>query len=216
MNQQCIDKINDENMLKSYTTLNEFKDNMVSIMNSQDTGSICKTYLGNPILTVNILFFLNVSTLFWIIGLIQHTFWLIDPYWTILPVLIGHFYRQHPLADPNPSLQANLAMILVYVWAFRLTYSYFRRENFKFGEREDWRYTKMAEDFGNWWYILSFFAVGIAQHHAYLDRYLLYSFDREEAFWYLVAMWLSLLLILQRTQQRCASNALRCSVGSSY
>ena len=163
MNQQCIDKINDENMLKSYTTLNEFKDNMVSIMNSQDTGSICKTYLGNPILTVNILFFLNVSILFWIIGLIQHTFWLIDPYWTILPVLIGHFYRQHPLADPNPSLQANLAMILVYVWAFRLTYSYFRRENFKFGEREDWRYTKMAEDFGNWWYILSFFAVGIAQ-----------------------------------------------------
>lgn len=163
MNEQCGGKVNDPYMVTPYNTLDDFTKNMVLIIEEQNTNSICKTYLGNPVLTVNVLFFLNVSVLFWVIGLIQRTFWLIDPYWTLLPVLIGHFYRQHPLANPTPSLQANLAMVLVYIWASRLTYSYFRREEWKFGQREDWRYTKMSQDFGSLWYIISFFAVGVAQ-----------------------------------------------------
>ena len=162
-NRICSHRTNESEVLRQYESLADFSDNMMSIVSTQHEDSICRTYLGNPILTVNILFFLNVSVLFWIIGLVQHSFWLIDPYWTILPVMIGHFYRQHPLADNVPTQQANLAMVLVYIWSFRLTYSYFRRENFKFGEREDWRYTKMAEDYGTLWYVLSFWAVGIAQ-----------------------------------------------------
>jgi steroid 5-alpha reductase family enzyme len=49
------------------------------------------------------------------------------------------------------------------LWAIRLPHSYFRREEWKFGQREDWRYTKMEKDFPKYWWILSFFAVGLAQ-----------------------------------------------------
>jgi steroid 5-alpha reductase family enzyme len=55
--------------------------------------------------------------------------------------------------------------VLTFIWGLRLTHSYFRREEWKFGVREDWRYTKMAIDYGNpLWYFVSFFAVGVAQH----------------------------------------------------
>lgn len=56
-----------------------------------------------------------------------------------------------------------VSSVLIGVWAVRLTYSYFRREEWKFGQQEDWRYTKMARDHPNWWWLISFFAVGIAQ-----------------------------------------------------
>ena len=56
-------------------------------------------------------------------------------------------------------------MGLVMIWAARLTHNYFRREGWKFGVNEDWRYTKMAQEWGNpLWYFISFFAVGLAQH----------------------------------------------------
>lgn len=157
---KCTDHINDP----SFTTLYTFQELVRMEWASVHEKNICKFYLGNPIAFVNLLFFLNVTVLFWLIGLLQHSFWLIDPYWTIIPLLIGHFYRQHPLAQRNPSMRANVAMVLIYLWSIRLTFSYFRREKFKFGEREDWRYTKMAKRFGIWWYIISFFAVGMAQH----------------------------------------------------
>ena len=54
-------------------------------------------------------------------------------------------------------------MGLVMIWAARLTHNYFRREGWKFGVNEDWRYTKMAQEWGNpLWYFISFFAVGLA------------------------------------------------------
>ena len=83
--------------------------------------------------------------------------------WSILPELYGLIWRMHPSAVS--SLRGDVALVLTCIWAFRLTHSYFRREEWKFGTREDWRYTKMALDYG-WplWYIISFFAVGVAQH----------------------------------------------------
>lgn len=56
-------------------------------------------------------------------------------------------------------------ILLTCIWGLRLTHSYARREGWKFGVREDWRYTKMALDYG-WpaWYVVGFFAVGVAQH----------------------------------------------------
>ena len=43
--------------------------------------------------TLNLLFFWNVAVGFWVVGLFQRSFWLIDPYWSLLPPLIGHYYR---------------------------------------------------------------------------------------------------------------------------
>ncbi|KAL1499714.1 hypothetical protein AB1Y20_012414 [Prymnesium parvum] len=119
--------------------------------------------LAHPVGTVQLLFLLNVSLGFWLVGLAQRSFWLIDPYWTILPPLIGLYYRAHPCALHPAPLRGTVALGLVWLWSARLTHSYFRREGWKFGEREDWRYTQMAADWPRSWWLLSFFAVGLAQ-----------------------------------------------------
>lgn len=119
--------------------------------------------LDHPVWTINLLFFLNISLGFWIVGLVQRSFWLIDPYWTLLPPFIGHYYRAHPCAQQLVPLRGSVSLVLLWIWSARLTHSYFRREGWKFGEREDWRYTKMASQFPQSWWLLSFFAVGLAQ-----------------------------------------------------
>jgi len=122
----------------------------------------CSVAMGNPIAWANVLFFVNVSVGFWVVGLLQHSFWLIDPYLTIIPPLLGHLYQLHPNARYDTARSA-VALTLLWGWAVRLTHSYFRREDWKFGQREDWRYTKMATDMPKLWPFLSFFAVGVAQ-----------------------------------------------------
>ena len=128
----------------------------------------CELALGSPIVFVNVLFFLNVSVGFWIIGLVQGNFWLIDPYWTFIPPLIGHFYLSHPLAVHPSTARGMVAIALVWIWSIRLTHNYvksfpspclendappqFRREGWRCGAREDWRYTKMAREHPSaWW-----------------------------------------------------------------
>lgn len=158
--------------------------------NSQDTAA-CSFAMGHPIAFANLLFFFNVSLLFWLIGLAQRSFWLIDPYWTLIPPLLGHLYQLHPNARFNEARSA-LALALLWVWCLRLSHNYFRREEWKFGQREDWRYTKvppcrdtrtykvhgtkrqptlpltsspsqMAKDMPRSWPLVSFLAVGVAQ-----------------------------------------------------
>lgn len=122
----------------------------------------CATVMHSPVIFANVLFFVNVTVGFWLIGLLQRSFWLIDPYWTIIPPLLGHLYRAHPLATFD-GWRSTITLGLLWVWSARLTHSYFRREDWKFGQREDWRYTKMAVDYPRLWPLLSFFAVGLAQ-----------------------------------------------------
>ena len=116
-----------------------------------------------PLGMMNLIFFLNVDIFFYLIGIFQKSFWLIDPYWSIIPPVFAVMWKAHPLAVQ--STRGDVAMVLTFIWGIRLTYSYFRREEWKFGTREDWRYTKMAIDFGRpLWYFMSFLAVGLAQH----------------------------------------------------
>ncbi|MEW5310038.1 MAG: hypothetical protein WDW38_001871 [Sanguina aurantia] len=116
----------------------------------------------HPILAVNVVYFLNVNVLFWVLSLVQGSTWLIDPYWTIIPPMIGLFYKTHPasLFDPARSL---VSMTLLFVWATRLTHSYFRREGWQLGAREDWRFTDMAAQIGRSWWWVSFFAAYLSQ-----------------------------------------------------
>ena len=129
---------------------------------SDPFASACALAMGHPLWLANVLFFGNVTVAFWLIGLWQRSFWLIDPYWTLLPPLLGHLYAAHPRAAFNP-MRSAMCLTLLWVWSLRLTHSYFRREDWKFGQREDWRYSKMARDFPRSWPLLSFFAVGLAQ-----------------------------------------------------
>ncbi|GFR47281.1 hypothetical protein Agub_g8968 [Astrephomene gubernaculifera] len=123
----------------------------------------CAVGFQQPLVAVNLVFFLNVGVLFWLISLVQGSTWLIDPFWTIAPMMIALFYQHHPAASTDP-LRSRLSMGLMWLWAARLTHSYFRREEWQVGAREDWRYAHMARRLGRLrWAFASFFAVGVAQ-----------------------------------------------------
>lgn len=147
----------------------------------------------HPLLLANVLFFLNVNILFWLIGQIQSSHWvhtkfplfhhtftfsfwvslkltflllvfvqMIDPYWTVIPVMLVHYYATHPLAYYN-WWRSKVVIFLTWVWSIRLTHNYFRRENWQLGAREDWRFTEMSQQYGKYWWWVSFFAVYVSQ-----------------------------------------------------
>jgi steroid 5-alpha reductase family enzyme len=118
---------------------------------------MCQFGLTQPIAMVNLLFFVNVCVGFWLIHLVQKSTWLVDPYWTILPVLIGHFYTAHPGADPEPTRQW-LALGLLWLWSLRLTHNYFRREEWQLGVREDWRFAEKRRSSKHFWWYAFFYA----------------------------------------------------------
>lgn len=115
----------------------------------------------HPIVGVNVLFFLNVCVLFWLISLAQRSAWLIDPYWTIIPLFIAHFYAAQSTAIADP-WRTRMALACLWLWSVRLTHNYFRRERYQFGAREDWRFAlKRKESRHFWWY--SFFYAFVSQ-----------------------------------------------------
>ncbi|KAM0064777.1 putative 3-oxo-5-alpha-steroid 4-dehydrogenase [Helianthus debilis subsp. tardiflorus] len=116
----------------------------------------------HPLLLINLLFFFNINVLFWLISLIQSSNWMIDVYWTVIPVLLVHYFQLHP-GSMFDFWRSRVVVALTWVWAVRLTHSYFRREKWQWGAREDWRFTDLAQQYGkNWWWI-SFFAVYLIQ-----------------------------------------------------
>ncbi|KAK9145927.1 hypothetical protein Sjap_005830 [Stephania japonica] len=117
---------------------------------------------NHPILLANLLFTINVDFLFWVIGLAQNTNWMIDLYWTVIPVMLVHYYASHPYAQFNV-WRSRVVILLTWVWSIRLTHSYFRRENWEWGAREDWRFTDMRKQYGKHWWWISFFAVYVSQ-----------------------------------------------------
>ncbi|KAI0499889.1 hypothetical protein KFK09_018097 [Dendrobium nobile] len=104
----------------------------------------------HPLMLSNVIFFANVDVLFWIIGLLQSKHWIIDLYWTIIPVMLIHFFASHPLARANV-VRSMVAIVLTYIWSIRLTHSYFRREEWEWGAREDWRFNKLRKQYGKHW-----------------------------------------------------------------
>ena len=118
--------------------------------------------LHHPVLTVNLLFFLFVDIQFFLIALVQKSTWLIDPYWTLLPPLMALFFFANPLSDPSET-RALLCLLLLGIWSIRLTGNYFRRERWRFGFREDWRYAKMRRE-RRFFVIEQIFVVYLAQH----------------------------------------------------
>ncbi|MCO5577383.1 hypothetical protein L7F22_031215 [Adiantum nelumboides] len=123
---------------------------------------ICTWSCAHPLALLNVLFFFNVSVLFWVISLVQRSTWLIDLYWTVLPVLMAHFFSWHPKSMSDP-LRSRVVITLTWIWSARLTHSYFRRENWQWGEREDWRFANMRKENPKHWWWLSFFVTYVSQ-----------------------------------------------------
>ncbi|XP_059634483.1 uncharacterized protein C594.04c [Cornus florida] len=145
---------------------------------------------NHPLLLANVLFFINVNLLFWIIGLIQSNHWMIDPYWTVIPVLLVHYYATHPLAQYN-ALRSKIVILLTWVWSTRLSHNYFRREKWQWGAREDWRFSDMRHQYGkNWWWV-SFFSVYLSQQvfliGVCLPFYVVHSINEPWNLWDVVA-----------------------------
>jgi len=105
----------------------------------------------------------NVCVTFWLISLPQRSTWLIDPYWTFVPPLIGAFCVLHPSVAGNRQ-RLYIMYTLVLIWSVRLTHSYFRRERWQCGWREDWRFADKRQALGPVaWTPVSFFYAYVAQ-----------------------------------------------------
>jgi len=123
----------------------------------------CRFGGQHPLLMVNVLMFFFLDVNFWIASLMQNSTWLIDPMWTIIPLLIGGFYWTHPFANGSP-VRSVLVLAVLCVWSARLTHSYFRRENWTFGAREDWRFDSLRTQFPRTWWWSQFFLAYVSQH----------------------------------------------------
>ncbi|XP_061998571.1 uncharacterized protein C594.04c-like [Rosa rugosa] len=142
----------------------------LSFLNNQShqtssTGSLSPLWewcYHHPLLLVNALFFLNVNVLFWVISQVLSNHWMISLYWTVIPVMLVHYYRAHPLADYD-WWRSIIAILMTWVWSLRMVHNYFRRENWQWSAREDWRFTNMTSQYGKHWWWASFFAIYLSQ-----------------------------------------------------
>ncbi|KAL8149222.1 uncharacterized protein C594.04c [Apium graveolens] len=168
------------------------------VHNSINTDTIIFNWVYNchPLLLANILFFFNVNLLFWLIALVQSSHWMIDLYWTVIPVLLLHYYATHPLAQFN-TLRSWVVILLTWFWSLRLTHSYLRRENWQWGAREDWRFSDMRTQFGRRWWWISFFSVYMIQQvfliGICLPLYVVHSVNRPCNIWDFLAIIICLL-----------------------
>ena len=103
---------------------------------------VCHVCLHRPLLLMNVLLLLNMDVLLWLMSLLQNSTWLIDPHWQFIPLMLAHAYAHHPLAV-YAQWRSWLSFSILYLWAARLLHSYFRRERWQVGWREDWRFTWM-------------------------------------------------------------------------
>jgi steroid 5-alpha reductase family enzyme len=67
--------------------------------------------------------------------------------------MVAAFWLTHPASAPVNARQV-VSTTLLLLWALRLTHSYFRREQWAVGRREDWRYADMRAQFGHWWSVV--------------------------------------------------------------
>ncbi|CAL5029062.1 unnamed protein product [Urochloa decumbens] len=155
-----------------------------------DAGPLSSWCAEHPLLLANILFFLNVNVLFWLVGLLLNNHWLIDLYWTVIPVMLMHYYRGNP-ASVSDAVRSAVAVALTWVWSARLTHNYLRREGWEFGKREDWRFNEMRGQYGKTWWWMSFFAVYLSQQvfliGICLPMYAIHSSNQPWNIWDVVA-----------------------------
>ena len=86
---------------------------------------LCGLYLQQPLLLVNLIYFVVVDVGFYLIYLLQGSTWLIDPHWQLIPMSIAAFWFSHPDATTGGVMhpRAIIALGLVYLWGFRLLHN---------------------------------------------------------------------------------------------
>lgn len=87
-----------------------------------------------------------VATIFtWLMGLLYKNVSVYDPYWSVAPPVILTAYTY---CVPKVSVSAIVMVIVVWIWAIRLTINW--AVTFKGLRYEDWRYTKYRTEKSAW------------------------------------------------------------------
>ncbi|XP_050204110.1 uncharacterized protein C594.04c [Mercurialis annua] len=142
--------------------LNHYHTTTITTNSNTEISPLWTWCFHHPLILANILFFFNVNVLFWLISHVLSSHWMIDLYWTVIPVLLVYYYQTYPFAEYDLS-RSRIVIALTWVWSLRLTHNYFRRENWQWGAREDWRFNDMRAQYGKHWWWISFFSVYFSQ-----------------------------------------------------
>jgi steroid 5-alpha reductase family enzyme len=97
---------------------------------------------------------LSATAVVFIFSMVFNNSSLYDPYWSLAPLPIAIYWIfQSPL---NPlSIRQVLVLVLLLVWAFRLTYNWGR--GWQGLKHEDWRYAERRSGSGRFYWAVSFF-----------------------------------------------------------
>jgi len=119
-------------------------------------GWICLEFIqtGSPLIDMLIADVL-VTVIIFIFSIMAQNSSLYDPYWSVLPVPIA-LYWMYIFPDGNHFRQI-LMLIAISVWSIRLTINWIR--SWPDLSHEDWRYKKLAEDSGSFYWVVSFLGI---------------------------------------------------------
>ncbi|WCJ22557.1 hypothetical protein M5689_004641 [Euphorbia peplus] len=170
-----------------------------SLINGSNPSPFWTWCFAHPLLLANIIFFFNVNLGFWIISHFLSSHWMIDLYWTVIPVMLVYYYATYPFAQFN-LWRSRIVIALTWIWSLRLTHNYFRREKWQWGAREDWRFSDMRGQYGKHWWWMSFFSVYLSQQvfliGICLPFYTIHSVDKPLNFWDVVGIAICLCGVL--------------------
>lgn len=141
-----------------------------------------------------------------------------DLHWSVIPVLLVHYYATHPLAQEykHNIWRSRIVILFTWIWSIRLTHSYLRRENWQWGVREDWRFNEMRQQYGKHWWWISFFAVYVSQQVLFYSEpffVLFWKFDERALMCKIEILQnyvFSSSLLALKNQKRCRTEVKRC------
>lgn len=111
--------------------------------------------IGDPIWNMAGADFIATVVIF-LFSLWQRNSSIYDPYWSVYPIFIA-FWWFFEVGDAGNTVRNLLVVALVLAWGIRLTYNWAR--TWPGMIHQDWRYTKLAEDTGPFYWIVSFLGI---------------------------------------------------------
>lgn len=78
-----------------------------------------------------------------------------DPYWSVVPIVIAFYLIK---INPQGNFQRQIILFsIIAIWGIRLTYNWVR--GWEGLHKQDWRYIKLAEDTGSYYWPVSLFGI---------------------------------------------------------
>jgi steroid 5-alpha reductase family enzyme len=105
----------------------------------------------HPLLMIFLADFAATLVIFIISTIIKNTS-LYDPYWNIVPLVIGFYFFIFPQGLKTDNFRFIIVIILLFLWSIRLTYNWLR--GWRGLKHEDWRYMQYRKKMGKkFWFM---------------------------------------------------------------